>query len=81
MIATISKWGNSQGLRLPKAVMDNLHIEIGDQVNIVVVNKTVVLEPIVNSPVKYKLKDLLNQLPQDYQVSEVFTESQGSEQW
>lgn len=32
MTATISKWGNSQGLRFPKDIMKDLHLAIGDKV-------------------------------------------------
>ena len=34
MTAKISKWGNSQGLRMPKDIMDSLHLQVGDNVNI-----------------------------------------------
>lgn len=32
--ATISKWGNSQGIRIPSDVMRQKNIHIGDEVNI-----------------------------------------------
>lgn len=39
MTATISTWGNSQGLRFPKDIMRELHLSIGDKVNIFVENQ------------------------------------------
>ena len=36
MTATISTWGNSQGLRVPKGIMNQLRLSIGDKVNIFV---------------------------------------------
>ncbi|MEA2073745.1 MAG: AbrB/MazE/SpoVT family DNA-binding domain-containing protein, partial [Campylobacterota bacterium] len=46
MTAKISKWGNSQGLRLPKDIIKDLHLAIGDMVNIIVENNRVIIEPI-----------------------------------
>lgn len=34
MITKIQKWGNSQGIRIPKAFLDALGLSIGDQVQI-----------------------------------------------
>ncbi len=36
MRATIAKWGNSAALRLPKAVMEELRLKPGQQVDVVV---------------------------------------------
>jgi len=38
MTATISIWGNSQGLRFPKDIMNQLSLSIGDKVNIFIEN-------------------------------------------
>ena len=32
MYATIQKWGNSQGLRLPKALLDSIGLRENDRV-------------------------------------------------
>jgi len=34
MIATIQKWGNSQGVRLPKILLDDLNMSEGNEVEI-----------------------------------------------
>lgn len=34
MYATIQKWGNSQGLRIPKVLLDALNIRENDQVEL-----------------------------------------------
>ena len=46
MTAVISSWGNSQGLRVPKVIMKELHLSIGDKINIVIEDEKIVLEPI-----------------------------------
>jgi len=39
MTATISSWGNSQGVRFPKNVMKELHLSIGDKLKVLVKTK------------------------------------------
>jgi len=34
MLTKIQKWGNSQGIRFPKTLLDELQIHVGDEVNI-----------------------------------------------
>lgn len=34
MITKIQKWGNSQGIRIPKAFLDALSLSVGDQVQV-----------------------------------------------
>ena len=36
MVAKIQKWGNSQGLRLAKHVLENAGISVGDDVEIII---------------------------------------------
>ena len=53
MTATISSWGNSQGLRFPKDIMKELHLSIGDKVKILIENQKIIIEPIKVSREKY----------------------------
>lgn len=41
--ATISKWGNSQGIRLPKSFCDQLHLSVGDEVSLSLENKSIII--------------------------------------
>ena len=43
---SISKWGNSQGLRIPKSIIDALQINIGDKVKMFIENNKVIIEPV-----------------------------------
>lgn len=43
MDAQIKVWGNSQGIRLPKAMLDELNIGVDDYVNIEVKNGSIVI--------------------------------------
>jgi len=80
MTATISKWGNSQGLRFPKDIMKDLHLAIGDKVNIFVKDNKAVIEPIKKEKIKYNIEELVAQIPTAYKASEEFSSSVGSEE-
>jgi antitoxin MazE len=81
MIATISSWGNSQGLRFPKDVMKELHLSIGDKVNILIENQKIILEPIKLSRKKYDINDLVKQIPHSYKMHEEIDDKIGLEEW
>ena len=81
MTATISSWGNSQGLRLPKEIINALHLSIGDKVNVLVENQKIVLKPLKHVREKYDIHDLVKQLPADYKAYEEFDTKAGSEAW
>jgi antitoxin MazE len=81
MTATISSWGNSQGLRFPKDVMKELHLSIGDKMNIVIENQKIVLEPIKQSREKYDINELIKKLPSNYKAYEEFDNKTGLEEW
>jgi len=81
MTATISSWGNSQGLRFPKDIMKELHLSIGDKVKILIENQKIVLEPIRQSREIYDINDLVKQLPSDYKTHEAFDTKIGLEEW
>jgi len=81
MTATISSWGNSQGVRFPKNVMKELHLSIGDKVKVLVENQKIVLEPVDKSREKYDINELVKQLPDDYTTYEEFDNKMGREEW
>ena len=81
MTATISSWGNSQGLRFPKNIMKELHLSIGDKVKIIIQNQKIVLEPIKTSREKYDINNLVRQLPDNYTAHEEFDTKMGTEEW
>ena len=81
MTATISKWGNSQGLRFPKDIMKDLNLSIGDKVKIFTDNHKVIIEPIKEKPKKYDINDLVKKMPDTYKPHEEFDEKMGIEAW
>jgi antitoxin MazE len=81
MTATISKWGNSQGLRLPKSVVKDLDLSIGDELRIITKDNKVILEPIKKRKKKYNIYDLVKKVPKDYTPHEEFNTKTGLEEW
>ena len=81
MTTTISKWGNSQGLRLPKDIVNSLHLAIGDMVNIFVENNKVIIEPIKKEKIVYDINALVAKIPKHYQTSEEIMSHTGREEW
>ncbi len=43
MTTTISKWGNSQGIRIPKHLLDSIHWHENEPVELFVENDTLVI--------------------------------------
>jgi antitoxin MazE len=81
MIAVISKWGNSQGLRFPKDVMKALELSVGDKVKITTQDHKMIIEPLKEQKKKYDINDLVRQMPQNYKPEEVLSDSVGNEAW
>ncbi len=82
MHAKIQKWGNSQGLRFPKHVLQEVQINIGDELNIFVSNGKIIIEPLNYIKNKYNIKELVSQMPQNYSSKELdWGEPVGKEEW
>ena len=80
MTVTISKWGNSQGFRVPKDILDKLNLRVGDLVNISQKDNKLIIEP-AKKEKKYSIDELVNNLPKGYKASEEFGSKSGSEIW
>ena len=80
MTATISNWGNSQGIRLPKNIIQAMHLITGDKIDIKIENHKIVLEPI-NVKKKFDINELVAQMPSSYSTTEEINDSVGKEEW
>ena len=82
MVTKIQKWGNSQGLRVPKGILHRAHISIGDAVDVNIHHGTIIIKPISQVRGKYRLKDLISKIPANYNPEEVYWgKPKGSEVW
>jgi antitoxin MazE len=82
MLSKIQKWGNSQGIRIPLKILKNSDIAVGEEVEISIVDGSIVLKPTHKIHGKYDIKTLVAEMPADYQVEEVqWSKKQGKEEW
>jgi antitoxin MazE len=44
MTTAIVKWGNSQGIRLPKTFLQNINLSENDKVDVLMENKTIIIK-------------------------------------
>ncbi len=70
MVSKVQKWGNSQGLRFTKALLDEARINVGDEVNVSVRKGQIIVEPVTKVRGRYHLKALVAKMPKTYQPEE-----------
>ena len=80
MVVKIQKWGNSQGLRLAKHVLEDAGIAIGDDVEIVVGESEIRI--VKKSRPRFVLEEMVARMPKNYRVrEESFGPPVGREEW
>lgn len=70
MLSKIQKWGNSQGIRIPKNLLENSNIKVGEEVDITVKEGNIIVKPTNKIHGKYRIKDLANKMPKNYKPKE-----------
>jgi antitoxin MazE len=79
-LSKVQKWGNSQGLRLSKDILDLADLAVGDEVEIEVGAGEIVVRKV--SKPKYDLAELVARIPKGYKAQEVsFGPPVGKEEW
>ena len=79
LVTKVQKWGNSQGLRLSKHVLDLAEIAVGDDVQIIVGECEITIR---KAGPKYDLADLVARIPKRYKAKEVdIGPPVGKEEW
>ena len=63
MMTKLQKWGNSQGLRLSKAMLAEVAIEIGDTVEVAVQDGRLVVTPVRRVRGGHDLRALVRRIP------------------
>ena len=83
MTTTIQKWGNSQGVRLPKAILEKLLLQENDQVDIVTDNDSIIITKATRKRRATKsLEDRFENYSGDYKCAEFdWGEPVGKEVW
>ncbi len=82
MVTKIQKWGNSQGLRLARQVLEDARISLGDEVDVVVRDGTIVVAPVRRIRGKQSLQELVSLIPGGCRSEETdWGEPVGREVW
>lgn len=76
------EWGNSQGLRVSKEILEEAHIHIGDSVEVSAKKGSIVISPVKKPPRAYDLRELISRMPVDYEPgAEEWGAPSGRESW
>ena len=73
MQTTIVKWGNSHGIRLPKAFLQNMQIYENDPVDVILENDRIVIKKTIQNghkTIKQRLKELYGENFEEYSSSQ-----------
>ena len=70
MVTRIQKWGNSQGLRLAKRVLEDARLAVGDDVDVTARDGLIVIAPARRIRGRQSLKDLVSRIPKGYKIKE-----------
>lgn len=82
MVTKIQKWGNSQGLRVTKTILEEAQIGVGDEVKISVRRGQIIVEPVSKVRGKYDLKKLVAKIPKGRRAEELeWGAPAGKEAW
>ena len=73
MTTTLKKWGNSQAVRLPKALLDEAGLGDGAEIELTTDGQSITIKPrrAIRRPGKYTIDDLVRGTPDDFAPGEV----------
>ncbi len=81
MTTTIQKWGNSQGIRIPKVILDTVNWEENEQIIISIENDMLVMKK-AESKKRKNIKELFKNYKGDYEPIDVdWGNPEGREIW
>ena len=82
MVTRIQRWGNSQGLRLAKQVLEDACISVGEDVDVTARDGMIVIAPVRRVRGKQSLQELVSRIPRNYETREIdWGEPVGKEVW
>lgn len=68
MITTIQKWGNSQGIRIPKAILELVHLSEGQTVELETLDDSIIIHKTCRLP--KSLDEMFEGYDGDYKCTE-----------
>jgi antitoxin MazE len=80
MVSKVQKWGNSQGLRLPKHVLEIADILVGDDVEIIPQEGRIIIKKVAKR--RFDLAEMVSRMTRNYKArEESFGKPVGKEEW
>lgn len=81
MTTTIQKWGNSQGVRIPKILLDSINWSENEEVSINIEEDKLVIEK-AKTQNRKNIKELFKDYKGEYKPKEIdWGEPEGEETW
>jgi antitoxin MazE len=82
MITRIQKWGNSQGLRLARQILEDACISVGDDVDVAARDGMIIIAPARRIRGKVSLQELVSRMPKNCRSEETdWGKPLGKEVW
>lgn len=82
MVTKVQPWGNSQGLRLSRQLLQEVGISVGDALEVKVEEGRIVLSPARRGRGTVSLQELVREIPPGYRAGEVeWGTPKGDEVW
>jgi antitoxin MazE len=82
MVTKIQKWGNSQGLRLARQILEDACISVGDDVEVAVREGVIVIAPVRRIRGRQSLQELVARMPKNSKPEETdWGKPVGHEAW
>jgi antitoxin component of MazEF toxin-antitoxin module len=78
LISQIAKWGNSQGLRIDKSLLRSIGLAVGDKVEVIRNENSIILKPQQSHGIDWYLQDY--ERPDSAEWEE-YNEQRGREEW
>lgn len=70
MTATVQKWGNSQGIRLPKYILDAIKWKENEQLDLSIEDDKIIIEKI-SKPERKNIKELFANFNDEYHNADI----------
>lgn len=81
MTTTIQKWGNSQGIRIPKIILDTVKWNENEEINLLVEDDKIIIEKVKDEK-KKNIKELFKDFEGEYESIEMdWGDPKGEEIW
>ena len=82
MVTKVQRWGNSQGLRLPRQTLSDVGLAVGDEVEVSIREGAIVIAPVKRLRGRHDLRELVKRIPKGYRAHEVdWGKPVGREEW